>query len=256
MITSAFNDVLATENTSNYSSVTVIIPTRNEVQTIACLLSLLTEIYPEISIMVVDDSSEDGTQEAVLTFIASAKFNKRALNRGTITLVERGPIVTPGLTASIIHALERCGTEHFVIMDGDLQHPPQAVASVVAKLAGDSELVVGVREEFPADWPLIRRFISLVATGVSRAYLRSRGIKTTDPLSGFFGGKTEAVRTLLANYPKRFELRGYKILLDLLKVAPSNIRIAEVQYRFAVRAQGESKFNAMHGVYFLRSLFR
>ena len=52
----------------NFSDVTVIIPTLNEQRTIPELLSLLTEFYPGLNVIISDDGSKDGTQQIIKEF--------------------------------------------------------------------------------------------------------------------------------------------------------------------------------------------
>ncbi|MDD3735512.1 MAG: hypothetical protein PHO31_03535, partial [Candidatus Pacebacteria bacterium] len=57
-------------------------------------------------------------------------------------------------------------------------------------------------------------------------------------------------------YPQKFELPGYKVLCDLLKIMPNDIKIKEVYYTFGQRKAGQSKIKTKHIILFLKSLLK
>ena len=74
-------------------------------------------------------------------------------------------------------------------------------------------------------------------------------------MSGFFGGQTEYVNTIIRNHPKTISPRGYKLLFDILKVLPRDTQIGEYYYEFQTRQAGESKIGLKHILVYFRSLF-
>ena len=74
-------------------------------------------------------------------------------------------------------------------------------------------------------------------------------------MSGFFGGETEYVGSLIRDHPKTVSPRGYKLLFDVLKVLPKDTRIGEFYYEFQTRSAGESKIGMKHILVYFRSLF-
>lgn len=231
----------------SFADFTVIIPTWNEAENIEKLATQLVALYPEIWILVVDDVSHDGTQTIVREL---GRSNQR------IALLERTGASARGLTASVIDGIEAIKTKYFVVMDGDLQHPPEIVGKVCIRLTEGAALVAGARLPYHEDRPWHRTVITWFATIAAKVYLYSRGIQIADPMSGFFGGATELVRETCRNNPSRFEPKGYKVLFDLLRVIDRSIEIDQVFYRFGVRPGGNSKLRAAHVFYYLRSLLR
>lgn len=219
------------------SKTTIIIPTLNEEENIGAILTTLKRLYPKIKIIVTDDGSKDKTQAVV------KKFNG-------VLLVDRTNKLH-GLTASILDALRFVKTPNVVIMDADFQHPPEKVLEIIKKLE-THDLVIGIRRKIK-EWWLFRRLISKIANLLAYIRLLHKGIKCKDAMSGFFGIKTTLLKKM--DY-KRFELRGFKILFDILKACPKNIKIGYIYYTFQGRRFGKSKLNTKQTIYFLKSLFR
>lgn len=226
----------------NYKNFTVIIPTLNEAENISELISIICSSYNGIRIIVADDGSSDGTREIV---------RKIGRSNRNVKLLDRSARAIHGITASVIDAARAAGTTYAVVIDGDLQHPPEKIGEIAERLREGSEVVIGTRQLVIGGWPLHRRMMSIIATNLARARLM-RSIK--DPMSGFFGARNELFRSVAAANKKRFVKEGYKVLFDLLKCAPT-AKIAEVPYNFGERKRGKSKIKARHVIYFLKSLF-
>jgi dolichol-phosphate mannosyltransferase len=136
------------------------------------------------------------------------------------------------------------------VMDGDLQHPPEIVPQLLARIEGGADLAVASRympggSRAGLDGSirnLVSRSCTLLAQGV---FPEAR--RTTDPLSGFFCCRTAAIKGL------ELKPRGFKILLELLVCAP-RLRVADVPFAFAARLAGESKASTRQGILFLGHL--
>lgn len=229
----------------NYSDVTVIIPTLNESGTIRNLLIELIRRYPNISLLVSDDGSEDGTVSIV-----------EALDYSSVSVIDRRPAKVKGITVSVLDAIAECRTPYFVVMDGDFQHPPSLIFEIVKRLRAKGRLVIGSRMSSASFSSRYRKLISLVATFLARCFLLFRKIDVSDPMSGCFGAETQWMKTIILANKHRYELAGYKVLFDTLKIVPSDFKVEEVGYQFAERPLGSSKFRGKHVMLLLRSLFR
>jgi dolichol-phosphate mannosyltransferase len=98
----------------SHLSVSIIIPTHNEVENIAPLISeILATGVGFHEIVFVDDHSTDGTIDVIRSFAASHP----------IRLIEQNP-AEPGLAAAIIAGATAARGELLLVMDGDLSHPP------------------------------------------------------------------------------------------------------------------------------------
>jgi len=224
---------------------TVIIPTLNEEDNITLLLDLITELYEGISIIVSDDGSLDLTRKKVIPYSNS---NAR------IKLIDRSRASVRGLTASVMDAIMKVETEYFIVMDGDLQHPPEYIALLLEKLSQEFDLVVGIRDDIVRKWKLLRIISQKVAAALGSARLLFKGIIIKDPMSGFFGAKTSICRALIEKKQHRFVKGGYKILFDMLKILPDDISIGGVRFEFSRRKHGSSKVNAKVVFCFFKSL--
>jgi dolichol-phosphate mannosyltransferase len=139
-------------------------------------------------------------------------------------------------------------------MDGDLQHPPEKVRDIMAQLVNGAQLVVGVRVKDLSCKSFVRKAISLLGQTLGRIRLYFRGLKCRDVLSGFFGVETELLKKVIKT--AKFEMEGYKMLFDLLKAVPIDIRMKEVPYIFDKRREGHSKLSKRHMILYLKSVVR
>lgn len=224
-------------------SATVIIPTFNEAGNIEETIRRVLNENKDAKIIVADDGSKDSTQQIV---------RKLSSKNRNITLLDRSKQQVKGLTASVVDAVKITETESFVVIDADLQHPPEKVKEAIKKLES-FDIVIGTRSAIPKDWPLKRKLISKTATMLARIRLM-RSIK--DPVSGFFGAKTGLFRSVLDKSERKFEMRGYKVLFDFLKYCPRTAKIGEVYYEFGLRKSGESKIGSKQIKLFFKSLFK
>lgn len=136
--------------------------------------------------------------------------------------------------------------ETIVVMDADLQHPPEKVPELAAKISDSSPVAVGTRyrDEGGIDgWTKFRKTVSKGAVLLSKIIV-PEARKSSDPVSGFFAVKKDRVR------PDELSPQGYKILLEVLsQVRPE--KVAEVGFRFEEREKGESNLGLQHYIKFL-----
>ena len=227
----------------DYSDITIIIPTFNEESNVSELLKLIEKLYKNINIIISDDGSVDKTLEIVKEH---SKKNKK------IRLLDRSEKAIHGLTASVVDASKTVKTKYIIVIDGDLQHPPEKIKSIVKSLRQGNDLVAGARRKV-FDWPLNRRIISKIATGLGKVRLLIKGAMCDDILSGFFGIKTKLMQDINKN---KFEMLGYKVLFDTLKNIDKDTKIKNVYYDFGMRKRGHSKIGKKQIISFLRALFK
>ncbi|MGI0141460.1 MAG: glycosyltransferase [Candidatus Micrarchaeales archaeon] len=221
---------------ARYNDTTVILPTYNEGKNIGKLVSILLDSYPNISIIVADDGSEDSTQEVVRK-ISRLYKNVKLLNRSAKGL-ERG------LTNSAVDGILMSSTKYAIVMDADMQHPPKIIAEIKKGLELGNALVVATRKEVPG-WEMHRKIISKLLIGVAYVVLVSKGrARCKDIFSGYFGVDRSFFTKTYNKNKHRFVGRGYKILFDLLKCINDSVRVYEVPFTFNVRTAGESKASA------------
>ena len=225
---------------------TVILPTLNEAENIKQVISELLEECPDSDIIVADDGSVDGTDEIV---------RRMSKTEGRIIFLDRKNRKEHGLTASVIDAVLIAKGAKIAVMDADRQHPVDKVNDLFDGLEG-SDIVIGVRSSVK-NWSIGRMIISRCMESASRCYFRIRRKRTcSDMMSGFFAMRSGIFKRIILENREMFVGRGYKILLDILRLSPPDIRISEVRYSaFHMRKKGRSKFGFRHVIYTLASLF-
>ena len=210
----------------------VVIATYNERENITPLVAQILEHAPASHVLVIDDSSPDGTAAAVKQ-IATADDR--------VALVERPAKLGLGTAylAGFNYALTR-DYQRVVTMDADFSHDPKHLPAVLA--AADEpgvDLVIGARYVAGGGvvgWPLHRRVLSLGANAFARTLL---GIEAHDC--------TGAYRCYSRKLVSELELdavisHGYSALIELLwHTQRAGYRIREVPITYVDREHGQSK---------------
>ena len=224
--------------------VCVLVPTRNEAGNIAALLDRLGPAVAQLDgeVLFVDDSDDD-TPSVIAAVRHKTAAPVRLLHRD---LDER----SGGLGGAVQAGLATVRAPWTVVMDGDLQHPPERVAALVAARDG-ADLVVASRYcSSGCARGLSSRFRNITSVGATMAarLLFPRTLAgVTDPMSGFFAFRTAAVD------PAALRPRGFKILLEVLARTP-DLRVIEVPFEFAERDAGQSKASWREAACYLRQL--
>jgi len=229
--------------------VTVVIPVRNEEDNIDALLGGLGGALNGLraEILFVDDS-DDETAAAIARSASDCPVAVKLLTR---PLGQR----RGGLSGAVIAGARHATGDWVLVMDGDLQHPPQAAAGLVAAaLRHDSDIVVGTRYAGAGTagdglhGPL-RSLVSGASTRLAKTVFPRRLAMVSDPLSGLFAFRRTAVDL------DRLNPLGFKILLEILVRHPG-ARVAEASYRFEPRYAGQTKATLRQGLAFARHLAR
>jgi dolichol-phosphate mannosyltransferase len=207
-------------------TVSVVLATLNERANLPELFErLLRQPLPPFEVIVVDDGSTDGTREYVTELAQRDPRFRTVFHDGKQTTVR-----AQGQGISVARG------ELLVIMDADLQHPPETLPSLVGALQGGAYLAVASRYAAggsPGPRTFGRAAISRGAEWIARRLL-PEARRVSDPVSGFFAFRREVYR------PLDPEDRGYKLLLFLL-VMNGGRPVREVGFRFAPRHEGSSK---------------
>ena len=231
------------QDNRKFDDVTVIIPTLNESKNIGQLLDAIKSSYRGIKILVCDDGSTDNTREIVIH------------SSPNVRLIDRVGKQIHGLTASVLDGINNVDTDYFIVMDGDFQHPYEKIRELVNSLRLGNDLVIACRTHVP-EWRYHRKIMSYVATMIGKISLMciKKPIKY-DILSGFFGGNTKFFKDI-TTCENTFNLTGYKILFDVLKIIPNETKISEVFYVFQTRYGGKSKIGLRHILVYFKSIFK
>jgi dolichol-phosphate mannosyltransferase len=231
-----------------FGAVSVVVPTRNEAGNVDKLVERLDLLPPELvnEVIFVDDSTDD-TPEAV--------ERAAARSRHRVVLVHRPPARRAnGLGGAVVEGIERARGAWICVMDGDLQHPPELIPSLLERARQrQCELVVASRfareEGASSSLRRVRGLVSKSTRDAARFLFPRRLRNVRDPMSGFFLVKREAVAT------ERLRPRGFKILLEIVVRTP-RLRATEVPFSFGKRYAGESKASFGEGLLYLQQLIR
>lgn len=221
----------------------IIVPTFNEAPNVAELIRRASDALAGIDaeIVFVDDST-DATPDIIRAAAETADVPVRLLHRDR---------PTGGLGGAVMAGIAAAQADACLVMDGDLQHPPETIPDLFARFGqGDVDIVVASR--YAGGWATggladkRRILVSKLSTMLTRAMFPIRLATVTDPMTGFF----LIDRRCLDGAP--LKPRGFKILLEIL--ARKNLRVAEVPFDFAHRSAGDSKATLRQGWHFLAQL--
>jgi cellulose synthase (UDP-forming) len=225
-------------------TVTLVVPTRNEAANIGALYDRIAAALPggAWQLLFVDDSDDDTRN--VIRALADGDDRVRLLHRS-------GDDRDGGLGGAVRDGLANATSSWAIVMDADLQHPPEVLPDMVAAMTPDTDVVVATRYagDGSADGLAsgIRRSGSIAAATLARALFPIALAGVSDPMSGFFAVRLSAVDI------DRLKPRGFKILLEILG-RHSGLRVAEVPFSFATRIFGESKASPREALRYLRQL--
>ena len=208
----------------------IIIPTYNEIENIEKMIHSIFLMYPGINLLIIDDTSPDGTADTVRKLMK--KFNCLHF----IQRVEKLGIGT-AYVAGFKYALER--EYNFIFtMDCDFSHDPKDIKRLL-KGALKYDLVIGsryVKGGKVIDWPLGRLILSKSASIYSRIVTR---IPIEDTTGGF---KCFTRKALEAVNISGVISKGYIFQLEMnFIIWKSGMEILEIPISFRERKNGKSK---------------
>ncbi len=234
----------------------VIIPTYNEKENISDIVEAVFDLFTPFEILIIDDSSPDGTAELVEEL--------QLKHEGRLHLIKREGKLGLG-TAYILgfkYALEH-GYDYIYEMDADFSHNPQDLERLYyACIHESSELAIGsryVQGVNVVNWPMGRVLMSYFAS----IYVRFvTGMPVHDTTAGFKCYHRSVLETI---NPDKINFIGYAFQIEMkFNAWKHGFKIVEVPIIFTDRTRGESKMSrgifreAVFGVIEMkiRSLFK
>ncbi len=231
--------------------VVAIIPTYNEKDNIGLLIEEIekktSEMPHQLSILIVDDSSPDGTAEVVRAQMEKHKnvYLISGKKEGLGVAYQRG----------MKYAVDVLKAEAVMEMDADFSHKPEDVLRLLEALVEGVDFVIGSRYvsggKIPGNWGLKRRMNSKWGNIFAR-YVAGLS-RVRDCTAGF-----RAIRTSLL---KRIDLdtlgvQGYAFQIALLNEALRNGAVVnEVPVEFVDRTRGETKLGFSDIIEFFKSVW-
>ena len=211
----------------------VCIPTYNEASNILALIEQVHVAAPEADVLIIDDSSPDGTGELV---------RDRMLKDARLEVMPRpgklglGTAYMVGFAFALQHDYSRALT-----MDADFSHPPERVPALIKAVDDGADLAIGSRYIAGGaieGWAISRRILSATANLVARQTLR---LRTRDCTGGF---RCYSLRSMQFLVPRPLRSSGYSALIELLtRCERADLSIKEIPITFTDRTHGRSKIS-------------
>ncbi|MBG6107919.1 polyprenol monophosphomannose synthase [Frigoribacterium sp. CG_9.8] len=221
----------------------IILPTYNEIESLEMILGRIRQSVPQADVLVVDDSSPDGTGR-LADQLAATDPGLSVLHRAEKDGLGRAYL------AGFAHALDN-GYLYVIEMDADGSHDPSVLPAMLSLAAGDADLVIGSRWVSGGsvrNWPWIRQVISRAGNVYCRIVLRSN---IHDITAGFRVYRADALRWLDLS---AVSSQGYCFQVELAwRLERAGKIVVEHPIVFIERAAGRSK---MHAGIVLEALLR
>lgn len=212
----------------------IVIPTYDEREALPGTLSRLRAAVPEAHVLVVDDSSPDGTgkwAESIAAQDPAVHVLHRAGKQG----------LGPAYLAGFAWGLER-GYRLLGEMDADASHRPEQLPGLLEAVRRGADLAIGSRW-IPGgavhDWPVHRLILSRGANLYVRLLM---GLGVSDATAGFRVFRAELLERLVA---EDIASQGYCFQVDMTRRARDlGAVITEVPIDFDERTEGASKMSS------------
>ena len=212
--------------------VVVVVPTYNERENLEGLVAAVLAAMPEASVLVVDDSSPDGTGEMA---------DALAADESRVAVLHRPAKEGLGVAYrdGFRWALDRPGTRAVVQMDADFSHDPADLPRLLTPLMHEADLVLGTRY-LPGGgtvgWPLHRQLISRAGTLFARTVLL---LPYRDLTGGFKAWRREVLEAVRL---RESSASGYGFQVETTWWAHRRgAKIVQVPIIFRERVAGRSK---------------
>lgn len=215
--------------------VVVVTPTYNERENLPILAGLLARLeVPNLQLLVVDDSSPDGTGEVADKLAAESPERIAVLHR----------TVKDGLGRAYVAGISRAladGADIVVQLDADLSHPTSVIPEMLRLLqTTDAGVVIGSRYvaggSAAGEWAWHRRLLSAWANAYVNVILR---LHVKDATAGFKAWRADTLRRIDV---ASIRSNGYAFQVEMnYRTVRERIKIIETPIRFSERNQGRSK---------------
>jgi dolichol-phosphate mannosyltransferase len=226
-------------------SLLVALATYNEIENLPSLVDAIHSVVPDADVLVVDDSSPDGTGVWCDEFASRHEWFGVIHRPGKLGL---GSALRTAMQAAIERSYDLLAT-----LDADWSHPPEKLPQLVERTS-QADVVIGsryCRGGSIENWPLSRRMLSLGANLATRIAL---GLPLTDATTAYRVYRVDALKKL--DWRSHAE-SGYAYLEESLwRLAQVGARFAEIPITFTDRRRGQSKINRDEAFGKARTLLR
>lgn len=215
-------------------------PTYNEKGNITELVESIKKVLEPIdidtTIMIIDDSSPDGTGE--IADKLSKEYNASPFR---VTVIHRPEKM--GLASAYIDAFKKALAEKYdyiLTIDADLSHKPEYIPQLLEKIK-THDLVIGSRNVaggMSEGWTLLRKMISKGGSLYSRMIL---GVNVKDFTGGFNMYRREALEKVALD---KIKSGGYSFAIEIkYRVIKAGAKFCEIPIVFPNRKRGKAKMS-------------
>lgn len=211
----------------------IVVPTYEEAENLPTLVAGVRRAAPQATVLVVDDSSPDGTGE-IADALAARDAAVRVLHR------PRKDGLASAYVAGFRAALD-AGATHAVEMDADLSHHPADLPRLLTAAQHGADVVLGSRYVDgggTVGWTRGRRWLSRGGSAYARWVL---GLPFRDLTGGFKCLSASALRAIDLD---TITARGYAFQVETtFRAARAGCTIVEIPIVFRERERGASKMS-------------
>jgi dolichol-phosphate mannosyltransferase len=215
-------------------NILVIIPTFNERENLPLILQRLHQARPDVHVLVVDDSSPDGTGQLADELALADPERVHVMHR----------TAKDGLGAAYLAGFGWGLSRHYVTlveMDADGSHAPEQLHRLLDAVDGGAHLAIGsryVEGGTVRNWPWRRVVLSKIANTYSRVML---GLGVHDITAGYRAYRREVLEKIDLD---AVDSKGYCFQIDLTwRAVSSGFVVVEVPITFTERELGVSKMS-------------
>lgn len=213
----------------------VIIPTYNEKENIEAIILAALSVEKMFDVLIVDDSSPDGTSEIVKRLIPQSN--------GRLHLEIRTE--KDGLGRAYVHGFKWAlanNYEYIFEMDADFSHNPNDLPRLHKALEDGADLAIGSRYSNGVNvvnWPMNRVLMSYFASKYVRVITN---LPVHDATAGFVGYRANVLKSLDLD---KIKFKGYGFQIEMkYKTWIKKFKLKEVPIIFTDRTLGESKISS------------
>ena len=166
------------------NTISIILPAKNEADSLKKLLPDIFELFPEAELLVINDGSSDETAQVAKN--AGARVISHPYSMGNGAAIKTGARNANG--------------DILVFMDADGQHRPEDISKLLSKISEGYDMAVGARQ-LDTHASIFRRFANI---GYNRLASLMTGHEIDDLTSGFRAARARHFRKFLYLLPNGF----------------------------------------------------
>lgn len=222
----------------NKRKILIVIPAFNEEGQVAAVIQQVKQQVPQAQILVVNDGSSDQTEQKALA--CGARVLSHPFNMGYGAALQTG-----------YKYAQRYGFDYVLQMDGDGQHDPQFLRTLLAEVKEEkADVVIGSRFLGGGEYhvPLLRRMGMLLFGFIAG---RLSGQKITDPTSGYQALGRRAIEFYTGDgFPGDYPDADVLVMLHR-----AGLRMREVPVAMRPNSNGRSMHSGLKPLYYVYKMF-